>query len=316
MTQPTQRETRHSAPADMRMGIVSLTVAELDRSLRFYEDVLGAIVLARRGNSVALGGEHPLLVLTERRHAVAAPEPATGLYHYALLLPGRVDLARMLRQLLESGYPVREMSDHGISEAIYLADPEGNGIELCRDRPRSAWPWTNGRLEASEPSVPLSSENLLAELEGTDSSWRGLSALTSIGHVHLRVSDLAQTTEFYQGLLGLEESITGIKGACFFAAGGYHHHIGCNAWSSLAAPAPPPTAMGLRFFTLVFPEESHVRQLVSQLREAGRTVTPCGQAYLLRDACQTGVMLTTQSCRHAEEALALDASFEEMSRDV
>src|SRR5579885_2758263 len=151
----------------MELGFVSLVVADLKRSRRFYEDVLGCTILARSDDSVVLGGEHPLLLLTARSSAPHRPERTTVLYHLALLLPGRVDLACALLNLQERRYPLQGCEDHGISEAIYLADPDGNGIELYRDRPRSAWPWRNGRLEASEPSVPLYAENLLAELDGT-----------------------------------------------------------------------------------------------------------------------------------------------------
>ncbi len=289
----------------MELGFVSLVVADLKRSRRFYEDVLGCTILARSDDSVVLGGEHPLLLLTARSSAPHRPERTTGLYHLALLLPGRVDLACALLNLQERRYPLQGCEDHGISEAIYLADPDGNGIELYRDRPRSAWPWRNGRLEASEPSVPLYAENLLAELDGTAYAWCGLPPSTRVGHVHLQVADLIQCRAFYQELLGLEESITGMSGACFFAANGYHHHIGCNVWMSRDAPPPPRDALGLRFFTVILPEHRQVVALASRACAAGIEITQYAQSYLLRDPSQNRILLTAESFQHGHEILAL-----------
>lgn len=305
MKQPEERDTVCTMDASMEMGIVSVFVSDLGRSLPFYEGVLGCTVLAHEGNSAVLGGEHPFLLLTERRGAPPRPEHTTGLYHFALLLPGRVDLAYALRRLLDSGYPVQECTDHGISEAVYLADPDGNGIELYRDRPRSAWPWHNGRLEASEPSTPLNRENLLAELDGVTYNWHRLPPSTRIGHVHLQVDNLTRCTSFYQRILGLERSITGIDGACFFAAGGYHHHIGCNVWMSFGAPPPPRDAPGLHFFTLLLPEQAQVNRLVSRIRAAGREVTQYAQSYVLRDPSNNRLLLTAEAPRQNQEILAL-----------
>lgn len=302
MKQQGQQEQGYVMHAGMQMGVVSLFVADLERSLRFYKQVLGCTILARSNSSVVLGGEYPLLLLTERREASLRPENSAGLYHVALLLPSRVDLACALHHLLSLGYPIREMTDHLISEAIYLADSEGNGIELYRDRPRSAWPWQNGRLEASGPSINLSAENLLAELEETGSEWQGLPAFTRVGHVHLEVTDLAQSAAFYRGVLGLAESITGIDGAAFFAAGGYHHHIGCNVWSSRTA-TPTANSLGLHFFTLSLPEQAEVMQLAARAQVAGIPVKQYGQSYLLCDPSGNQLLLTP--LRKASEVISL-----------
>lgn len=293
----------------IEMGPVALAVADLASSLSFYEQVLGCTLLARSGDTAVLGSERPLLLLSEQRDASPRPAHTTGLYHVALLLPGRADLARALRHLRESGYPLKSMEDHGISEALYLSDPDGNGIELYRDRPRSAWPWQHGKLEATEPSIQLNAEGLLAELDGTEYNWRGLPPFTRVGHVHLQVADLAQSTVFYRGVLGLEESITGMSGARFFAAGGYHHHIGCNVWASLGAPPPPHHALGLRFFTLMLPDYAQVMSLVSRSSTAGIVVTQHGQSYLLRDPANNGVLLTRESLQHGQEVMALAGIF-------
>lgn len=293
----------------MEMGIVCLTVSDLERSLSFYERIPGCTLLASNGNTAVVGGEKPLLLLKELRNAVQRPSYTTGLYHVALLLPGRVDLACTLRHLLECDYAPSSLQDHGISEAIYLSDPDGNGIELYRDRPRSAWPWQHGKLVATEPSIQLRVESLLAELDGIEYRWHGLPPFTRIGHVHLQAADLEQSAAFYQGILGLEESITGISGAGFFAAGGYHHHIACNVWASLGAPPPPSEAPGLYFFTLRLPEREQVIRLASRARAAGSPVTQYGDSYLLRDPANIGILLTAELLQQSEEVMALASLF-------
>jgi catechol 2,3-dioxygenase len=308
MKQPGQQESVYSMPAGMEMGMVCLIVADLERSLSFYERILGCTLLARNGDRAVLGSERPLLLLTERRDAPPRPSHTTGLYHVAFLLPGRADLACALRHLLANGYPPSSLQDHWISEAIYLSDPDGNGIELYRDRPRSAWPWQHGKLEATEPSIQLNMESLLAELDGTEFRWRGLPPFTRIGHIHLQVADLAQSAVFYQEVLGLEESITGMNGACFFAAGGYHHHIGCNVWTSPGAPPPPDNALGLHFFTLILPERTQVMRLVSRISAAGIEVAQFGQSYLLRDPTNNRLLLTAESLQRSQEVMALASS--------
>jgi catechol 2,3-dioxygenase len=305
MKQPGQQESVSAMPSGMEMGPVSLIVADLERSLAFYERILGCALLARRGKSAVLGSERPLLLLTERRDAPRRPPGTTGLYHVAFLLPGRTDLACALRHLVASGYPPSSLQDHGISEALYLSDPDGNGIELYRDRPHSAWPWQQGKLLATEPSMQLQRESLLAELDGTDYRWSGLPAFTRIGHVHLQVADLARSMVFYRDELGLEESITGMSGACFFAAGGYHHHIGCNVWTNADAPPPAHNVLGLHFFTLMVPEQTHVMRLVARLKAAGREVVPYAQSYLLRDPSHYRIVLTAEAQQDGQQALAL-----------
>lgn len=305
MNRPVETDQASSESAAIVMGPVALAVSNLERSLSFYEKVLGCTVLTTSGNCAVLGTEKPLLLLTELRDTAPRPSYTTGLYHVAFLLPGRVDLACTLRHLLDSGYPLQRMEDHGISEALYLSDPDGNGIELYRDRPRSTWPWHSGKLEATEPSTQLNSASLLAELDGITYNWSGLPLSTRIGHIHLRVADLLQSAAFYQDVLGLDESITGISEACFFAAGGYHHHIACNVWTSLGAPVPPTASPGLRFFTLIFPERESVMSLVSRCKGEGVAVVQHGQLYSLRDPSGNGVIVTAESLHHEQEVMAL-----------
>ncbi len=299
-------DVAHNDNAIIEMGPVALTVADLSRSLSFYQNVLGCTLLARGEDSAVVGSERPLLLLIERRNAQPRPAYTTGLYHVAFLLPGRADLARALRHLIASDYRPGRMEDHGISEALYLWDPDGNGIELYRDRPRSAWPWRNQKLEATaDPSTPLSDESLLAELTGSADTWRGLPAFTRIGHVHLQVADLAQSAAFYQGILGFDESITGIDGASFFSVAGYHHHIGCNIWESAGAATPPAAATGLRFFTLLLREREQAAKMLARYHAAGQAAEEYGHNYLLRDPSGNGVLLATEPLQQSEEVIAL-----------
>jgi len=309
VNRPTEQNRIYSESTIMLMGPVALAVADLERSLSFYEQVLGCKLLARNGNTAVVGSEAPLLLLTEQGDAPPRPQHTTGLYHVALLLPGRADLACILRHLLDCGYALESLQDHWISEAIYLSDPEGNGIELYRDRPRSAWPWQHGKLEATEPSTEIKIESLLAELDGTKYSWHGLPAFTRVGHIHLQVANLAPSAAFYQQVLGLEESITGMDGANFFAFGGYHHHIACNVWATLDAPLPPDHALGLHFFTLTLPEQADIEQLVSRARAADALVMQYGQSYLLRDPSNTRILLTSESVQDSQEVMALASVF-------
>ncbi|MBB6099187.1 catechol 2,3-dioxygenase [Deinobacterium chartae] len=234
-TPPTYR-----LPAPLTLGPVELSVASLERSLNFYQQVLGLQVIERRDGQAQLGVPgRMLLILTELPGALPAPARSSGLYHFALLLPSRADLARFVRHLASTGVRVG-LSDHWVSEAFYLNDPDGHGIEVYRDRPRSEWRYANGQpLMGSDPiDVP----GLLREA-GTEAFWAGLPAGTVMGHVHLRVSDLRPTRDFYHGVLGLDIVTEAMPGALFVATGGYHHHFGLNVWHSQGGrPAPQGSA--------------------------------------------------------------------------
>jgi catechol 2,3-dioxygenase len=213
---------------------LTLRVQNLERQLAFYRDLLGLEVIRSQGpqTELALPGRRFTLTLEHRPEAPLRPQPTLGLYHFALLLPSRAELAAVFWRLLEARYPhFQGASDHGVSEAIYLADPEGNGIELYRDRPRAEWPFRGGRL--AMVSEPLNLEALLAE------AWagQGLDPQTTLGHIHLHVRDLDEAQAFFEGL-GMELMQGDYPGARFLAADGYHHHIGINLWArGRTAPA-------------------------------------------------------------------------------
>lgn len=251
MTQSTDPLNRFTALHTLRPDAAELSVADLTRSLAFYQTVLGLSVLsqtAARAELGVAGAERPLLVL----HALERPAPrqrATGLYHAALLLPLRADLGRFLRHVAGLGIPIGA-SDHLVSEAIYLTDPDGHGIEVYRDRPRSEWPYEAGPRgrQVRMATDPLDAPGVLGSAGNT--VWSGLPVGTRLGHLHLKVSDQQAASGFYQ-TLGFELT-TEFPGASFLATGGYHHHLGLNVWESRGAspPAPNTPALRLAHFTL------------------------------------------------------------------
>lgn len=241
-------------PDDAHIGRVSLTVRDLDRSVLFYRDVLG---LTETGSpkegaasaAIALGapGGRQLIELHENTNAIPKPRRSTGLYHFAILVPSRPALGRSLRRLSEKHYPLTGAADHLVSEALYLDDPDGLGIEIYRDRPRAEWPARNGQLVMA--TDPLDLQGVFDE-PGGETPWTGLDAGTVIGHVHLHVPHLEAAEQFYCGRIGFEPTVRGYPGALFVAAGGYHHHLGLNTWTGIGAPPPPEDAVGLRAFTI------------------------------------------------------------------
>ena len=250
-------------PDDAHIGRVSLTVRDLDRSVSFYRDVLGFFESKRDGRTSFLcvgpstasgpprassrGGGPVLIELHENTGAVARPRRTTGLYHFAILVPSRAALGGSLRRLSDQRWPLTGASDHLVSEALYLDDPDGLGVEIYRDRPRSEWPVRNGQLLMATDPLELQSVH---DEPGAESPWHGLEAATVIGHVHLHVPYLDTAEQFYCGRIGFEPTVRGYPGALFVAAGGYHHHLGLNTWTGIGAPPPPANAVGLRSFTI------------------------------------------------------------------
>ena len=284
------------------IGAVHLTIANLDRSLRFYIDRLGFQLSARQEGKATLGaGDHDLLVLYEAPEAKPAPRTA-GLYHFAILVPSRIDLARALRQLAIRQTPMQGFSDHLVSEAIYLADPDGNGIEVYRDRPRAEWPYVDGRLQMA--TDPLDVENMLREADrdarGTDPTGATapaavLPAGTRIGHMHLHVSFLEDTEEFYTRAMGLDVTARYGGSATFMSAGGYHHHVAANTWAGVGAPQPPRGAIGLRHFELLVPDRAARDSAGESLQRAGVGVSSEGEALLVEDPSGHVIAVTPQA---------------------
>jgi catechol 2,3-dioxygenase len=286
-----------------RIGAVHLTISDVDRSVRFYQERLGFAVHQTAPHQVSLGaGGDDLLVLHQSPQAPRVRE-TTGLYHFAILVPSREDLARSLRRLAETDTVLQGAADHGVSEALYLADPDGIGIEIYRDRPRAEWPMVNGHLQMGADLLAF--DTLLAEPVGDGSV---LPPGTILGHVHLHVPNLETAREFYVGVLGFElmqrygpsTSVgTGLSAskagpsALFVSAGGYHHHIGLNTWAGVGAPPPPPGAIGLRHFEVKLPVQAAVDEVVARVKASGLAIEPIGQAALVRDPASNAILFRT-----------------------
>jgi catechol 2,3-dioxygenase len=282
------------------LGLVHYTVASLDRQIEFYQGILGFQLHWRDGANAGLGaGGADLLRLSEMQGARRV-QRTTGLYHTAFNVPTRWELAQLLKRIAETRTPVQGMSDHYTHLAIYLPDTEGNGIELAWDFPREKWEplladvQIRGMEAFAGKNGPLDYQALLAEELGRDTTpWERLSVGSRVGHVHLHVADLQATWQFYHGVLGFEVPMRFDSGI-FFAAGGYHHHIGTNIWQGAGAPPPPPDAIGLRHFTVVLPDGDELDRLVAYAEQAGLPVVRTDAGVLLRDPAYNGVLLTVR----------------------
>jgi len=257
-------------PSETHLGRVRLQVADLDRSIAYYETVIGFRVIERNGNTALLGPHDDDRVIVELQSKAGVNPVARrghiGLYHFAILLPDRAALGRFVQHLGERG-EYAGMSDHLVSEAVYLTDPDGLGIEVYADRPRSEWAVDNGQLAMA--SIPLDVPAVVAAAHGE--KWNGAPAGTVLGHVHLYVRNLDEAAAFYHAGLGLDKIVWGYPGALFMSAGGYHHHLGTNTW---AANAPLSTEDDARLldWEVIVPAASDVDAAAASLQRAGAIV--------------------------------------------
>jgi len=245
------------APAT-RMGPVELTVSDLARSLEYWEGAIGLRVLARENGTASLGAGSELVRLVEEPGARPA-DGHTGLYHVALLVPDRPSLARWLEHASHDRVPLVGLSDHYVSEAIYLRDPDHHGIEIYADRPRTLW---EGHVFERMTTEPLDVDDLLSQV---DDAFDELPPGTVVGHVHLRVAEIDETVRFYRNLVGFGLTAQLGPAAAFLSAGGYHHHLGANTWESRGAPPAPPGTAGLRRFTVVLPDTEELERVAERL---------------------------------------------------
>ena len=266
-------------PPATRIGVVRLQVSDMARSLAYYERVLGLRVLRRTDSTVSLGpagGGEPIIELTERPGAKPVPRRGRlGLFHYAILLPDRASLGRFMRHLSEIG-AYAGMSDHLVSEALYLTDPDGLGIEVYADRPRQSWRYEG--LELQMATIPLNVQDLAAA--GGSDSWTGMPNGTTIGHVHLHVGDLDRAAAFYHEALGFDKVVWSYPGALFLSAGGYHHHLGTNTWAA-GAPSAAEDDARLVEWELVLPDVASVAAAGASVEKAGGKIERAADGTIL-----------------------------------
>jgi catechol 2,3-dioxygenase len=279
-------------PATLRLGPVHLTITDLGRSIEFYERSIGLRAHRRgEGDAVLGAGGEDLLLLAEDPGARRAGRHA-GLYHFALLHPSRLELARAAKRLIDTRTPVSGASDHNISEAIYLPDPDGNGIELAADRPRETWGDLSDPTAIGGP-MPLDMQDLLASLEDEQPRAEASPGLR-VGHLHLHVGDIDRALEFWRDGVGFQV-MTRFPSAAFIAAGGYHHHLGLNTWRGEGVPPQPDGVVGLRHWTILLDGAEDVAAVRERVEATGAEVEDRPGGFLARDPWANAVEVSAAS---------------------
>lgn len=272
----------------LSLGPIHLSVADLGRSERYYRDVLGLdFIPGPQGHATLAAHGTELVRLREIKDAPPAPDSSPGLYHFALLLPTRADLANFARHILAGRHRIQGTADHLVSESFYLSDPDHHGIEVYADRPRSAWHWDRNTVRMAVD--PLDLKALLLEPEKAPIRETGLPAGTAMGHVHLRVADLAATQGFYADVLGLDITAS-LPGALFASAGGYHHHFGLNIWHSRGGAPPPPQSAQLERIHIRLSGQNHLHDLGRRLTLLNAEVRRVADHVEVRDP--SGILLS------------------------
>jgi catechol 2,3-dioxygenase len=275
---------------DTRMGAVELTVADLDRTLDYWQREIGLRVLERGDGSASLGTDTTVLRFVEEPGA--RPDTGhTGLYHVALLVPDRPSLARWLAHSARDRVGLTGLSDHAVSEAIYMRDPDQHGIEIYADRPRELWEGKVGELMTTQP---LDVESLLGELEDpANEPFDGLPDGTVVGHTHLRVAEVDPTIAFYRDVLGFPLAAEFRSMAAFLGAGGYHHHIGANVWESAGGTPGPPGTATLRHAEILLPDRAELDRVAGRVANSGQDPEVRDDGVLVRDPSGNGLLLAT-----------------------
>ncbi|TRZ36102.1 VOC family protein [Niallia circulans] len=260
---------------------ITLKVKDLEKMISFYKEIIGFQILEQTDSKAALSadGKTALLHLEKLEEAEDKRRRTTGLYHFALLVPTREDLGAQLQHLLESGYPLQGASDHNVSEALYLGDPEGNGIEIYRDRAADEWAWDGEFVKMD--TLQMDAQGVLDS--GSQLQWNGLPKETKMGHIHLHVAELAETADFYVKGLGFDIVQKYGTQAFFISTGKYHHHIGLNTWNGVGAPAPKETNPGMKYFDLKVPSHAAREEIAARLTDMNAEVKQDNNAYYVKD---------------------------------
>jgi catechol 2,3-dioxygenase len=275
----------HQPPA-IYVNEVNIKVSNLLNSIQFYKDIIGLKVLAQTETTAKLSADGKTTLVSLKQIEHAQPKSRTaGLYHFALLLPSRKSLSVFLRHLVQTGYPFGA-GDHLVSEALYLDDPDGNGIEVYSDRPESKWVW-------KEDLVVMSTEHIDARgiLQESQSPWEGLPAETIMGHIHLHVSNLNEAKEFYTKGLGFDV-VSHYPQAIFMSSEKYHHHIAINTWAGIGVPPTPENGVGLNWYEIVYPNETERKDMIHRLQSLGYNVLKESNYYVTKDPSGNQIRLT------------------------
>jgi len=280
-------------PDDAKILSVDLKIKNLVASINFFSTLLGFKEIKRNDKTsyLSANGSHPYLIsLTENINSIPKPPGTTGLFHIAIRFPSRKELARVFLRLFDHKVKFQGFSDHLVSEAIYLLDPDENGIELYADKPRSEWVWQMGEIQMD--TLPLNLNVITNELDDRN-VWNGIHPETDIGHIHLRASDLRKAEEFYFRLLGFNISSSSYNGALFFAAGKYHHHVGTNIWQSRNGSPPPEKSVGLISYTINIPNKDYFNKLEQSAKEQNVLFEPFdGKSLTILDFDKNKIRLT------------------------
>ena len=273
------------------VGHVRIKVENLDRSLKFYQDMIGFELLEQTLTTAHLttDGKTSILSLEQPKNVMPKQNRTTGLYHFALLLPKRSDLAYFVTHLLEKGVHFAS-SDHLVSEALYLNDPDGNGIEIYADRDPTEWIWTKEEVNMTVDSLDF--EDLFKSIE-RKKVWNGLPVNTKMGHIHLHVSELIKSEQFYVKGLGFDVVNRYGEQALFLSTGKYHHHIALNTWNGIGAPKPDKNSVGLESFTIIYPNEEEIKKAVNNLENIGVKVIVKNGRYMTSDPSGNYIVLST-----------------------
>lgn len=268
---------------------IVLKVRDLNKSLNFYQEILGFEVLEKAANKVLLtaDGSTPIITLTSSDKIIKKLPKRTGLYHFAILLPERFQLGLFLKNLRENNYDITGGADHGVSEAIYIKDPDDNGIEVYSDLDNSEWNRKNGQIEMI--TDPLDYEDILDETG--DRVWDGIPKKTKIGHIHLHVDNLEKAEEFYVQGLGFDVIQKMGKSALFLSTGGYHHHIGLNTWNGVGADSQPENAAGMGYFVIKFPDQRTISETLDNLKKMGYKVIEKENDIFIEDPAGNSIKL-------------------------
>lgn len=274
----------------LQIGVITLSAAHIEKTAAFYQQILGLKEVGSQsvGWTFGVGGRGLVRLLDTPTAKSYNRRP--GLYHFAIRVPDRFSLARVLFQLAERNYPLQGAADHGVSEALYLADPEGNGIEIYRDRDRSEWTKDeNGQIEMFTDELNL--EHMLFELKGKLDPWTGLEPRTDMGHIHLQVNNLEAAQQYYVHILGLDLQTAYGDQAAFLSADGYHHHVGINTWRSLNAGPAPEDAAGLAYYQIKFYSIERREAVKERVLAAGLPFSETAEGYLVSDPAGNRIII-------------------------